>query len=148
MYGAYSHHLRGTMAGFNQGVHDQNYGRRNGRIDGNNNNMVASHHGTTGGGITGHGNQNNEKTSIFGRHTNGTHLHPNNVDTTNAGVIDAGNRNNIDTRNAGVVDSGNHYSVNEPTTPTRAGRFHQSSRSFERRPVGGGQAARGVNHMV
>jgi hypothetical protein len=121
------------MAGFNHGVHDQNYGRNRSNISGTTNGLSTGHYGTTGARITGHGHHDQtENTGIFGQHTKTTHSHPNNVDP----------------NNTNIVDTRNHSSVIEPTTQAGGGRFHQSNKSLERRPVGGGQGAQGVDKIV
>jgi hypothetical protein len=121
-----AHNLRGAMTGFNHGVHDPSYG--------NNTNNTTRRDGTTPDVITADEHPDpNEKTGTLGRDTNTFHSHPS---TGSAGAVNNGNRNSVLEPAA------------EPATSTRGGRFHQSNKSLERRPVGGHLGGQGVDHMV
>jgi hypothetical protein len=119
--------------------------------------MTSGAQGTTDGGITGHGVHDHTKNpGILGRHTNATNAVLDNVGSDSRGTVGRNTNTtrthlkNIDTNTdpTRVLDSGNGTSVLEPTTPTRGGRFHQPSKSLERRPVGGGQGVQRVDHIV
>jgi hypothetical protein len=132
-----AHNLRGAMTGFNHGVHYPSYSHKNNQVNGNNTNITTHRDGTTRDVITALENPDpNEKTGALERDTDTFHSRPNNVNTGSAGVVNNGNCNSALEPAA------------EPATSTRRGRFHQSNKSLERRPVGGRLGGQGVDHMV